>query len=231
MTLHFFGDSFTYGYNFSEDVREKTIYPHLLAKKLELNYINHAIPGSSTWRTARLISNLELYENDIVVISWGFPDRFEFPAEEKEKSYRRNNEQFVWMGDVVENYNDVYCRRFFPQILEDNVPAKFEVKQLAKITYEKFYNSAWFEEMFLVMFNATMNVLKNAGCKFVMFNAIDIPYKKSNKILDIPEYILGYKNTMSFKIRNSNEKKYWNEYEHRMVAEILYNSLKITYNI
>jgi hypothetical protein len=236
MTLHCFGDSFTYGFNFDENTRVQSVYPYHLAKKLNLNFKNHAIPAASTWRTARLISNMSFTKEDVVIVSWGFPDRFEFAASTSEnlansKLYNGNDQSFQWLGDIVENYNDTYCRRFFINLLNENLPAKWEIKQFAALAYDKFYNKEWFEEMFLVMFNSTVNVLKNYGCKFLMFNTFDVPYKKTNLLLEIPEYVLGPYTNMTKHIRNvefkfGDEFKYWDEKEHKQVAEILFNSLK-----
>jgi hypothetical protein len=69
-----------------------------------------------------------------------------------------------------------------------------------------------------------------------MFNVYWKSYSKPCELLNIPEYYLGYDNTMSSILRPNEKPKrgkfglpYWNEEEHKKVADLLYNKLQELY--
>jgi hypothetical protein len=71
------------------------------------------------------------------------------------------------------------------------------------------------------MFNSVRCRLKETGCQWLMFNTWTRQYHSSADMLEIPEYFLGYKNTMTFNLRKNADLNYWNKQEHITVSKII----------
>lgn len=243
--MYVFGDSFSCGYNFythKNRKRENIIYPAILSDKLQLPYKNFSIPGGSNWRICRIILSMNLTKEDLVIIAWSSPDRIEIGVEKNNISpgeyviksddfYELENNSQLVNFQSIENCGKLHTRRVFPALIGQLNYANTNFKNFCKVFYSDFSSIEWFEEMFLVMFHATVNKLKSSNSKFIMFNTFKCPYTRENKDLDIKEYILGYKSDMNSKIKSyKKDRKYWSEQEHEEVAKILYQKIKDIYD-
>ena len=110
-----FGDSFTYGFNFNESERLNNVYPTLLGKKLNQPVLNTALPGASNWRIARMIQSMNITKDDIVIISWTEPTRFELGVNKRHyvPPIKENR-----IGDLNETDGDLITKRFFIQLTD-----------------------------------------------------------------------------------------------------------------
>ena len=245
--IYVLGDSFTWGHNFfleKNKDRKKLVYPYHLEQKLNTKVKNLSIPGSSNWRLTRLLLNLPLTENDIVIIAWTESSRFEIPCskssilpndillcmedlEDFELNKFYDNENFV-MGSFIEKSDQYFTRRIHPALfgrLETIKNQKF--RKLIESYYMNFFDNSWHDDMFSIMFTSALYKLRMSKCQFRMFNTFISPTKKENTMFEIPEYIFGYKKSMVNFLRpdQSNNIKYYSISEHKKVAEILYNHL------
>lgn len=220
--LYCFGDSSTYGVKIDESIREKSVWPFYLSEKLNSDFKNLSLPGGSNWRIARQINALNLNENDIVVISWTEPTRFEFGVNE---NYPLNvNTSLPFGGDDYEKNGNLVCKRFFNQLTTRTSDGC--VKKFNKIAYDEFYNQEWYEEMFKVMFSSCIHRLEKSKCRWLMFNGWCKQYNKKDKLFEIQEYVLGYENTMANHIQ---KELYWMPKEHKAISTILFDNYKKIY--
>jgi hypothetical protein len=223
--LYTFGDSFTWGRNFidiSEEHRVKHIWPTRLAEKLNVEYVNLAVPASSNWRTARKLLNLKLSPEDIVIIGWSEFSRFEFGVNPSHISPKNNT-----IADVTEIDGNVRTRKFNHLLTENTSDSK--VSDFNKLAYNEFYNEQWFQEMFKVMFHSCCRVLEQSGCRWMMFNTWAVQYDKTSTEFDIPQYFLGQKTNMTEYIRGTKTCSYWSEKEHELVTDLLCDRLNNLY--
>lgn len=220
--LYAFGDSFSYGHQLPEDVRASSCWPSALARMIGVDVVNDAVPGSSNWRTARKLQQLQLMPNDIVVIDWTTFDRFEFGVSST------HNTEAKLMGDVVEIQGNVRSKRFFRK-LSTRTNDQF-TKQFNNLAYSKFFNPYWFAEMHTVMVNACIYKLQKSGCKWVMFDAWheNVNYALTIRDINFPNYISP--GTTMCELLSIDEVRYWNVAEHEEVARIVYNKLQELYN-
>ena len=78
--LYVFGDSFTFGHTLAD---KNKCWANLISKEFSgYNLKNLSWPGGSNWRTCRILHNLKLNENDLVIIGWTISNRFEFGLSE-----------------------------------------------------------------------------------------------------------------------------------------------------
>ena len=251
--IYVLGDSFCFGWDF---LRKKVpnykqlLCPYLLANKLGMEYKNYSLVGSSNYRLARLANFLDIKKDDIVIISWSSYERIEIGVP-KDKimpndfvvDYKNleNLENFEdqQVFQLIEKTENLYTRQIYPTILKkfDEVTSpsyKNLVKNMIHYASDKNYH----EQMFEILFNATVHKLRATGCKFLMFTTWDVDLSTTD-FLNIPEYLLHttnmldevrYKNS-SIKHREKNDFKYWTKEEHEQVTEIVYNALRETFDI
>lgn len=245
--IYVLGDSFSWGLNFylrKNKDRKQLVYPYHLEQKLKMKVKNLSIPGSSNWRLTRLLLNLPLTENDIVIIAWTESSRFEIPCskssilpndiilcmedlEDFELNKFYDNDSFV-MGSYIEKSDQYFTRRIHPALFGRLQSIKNQnFRKLIESYYMDFFDNSWHEDMFGIMFTSALYKLRMSNCKFRMFNTFISPAKKENTLFDIPEYIFGYKKNMLNFLRpdQPNNINYWSISEHKEVAEILYNHL------
>jgi len=210
--LHVFGDSYTYGFNFKDEAdRTSKVWVSRVARKFGVEYINHAVPGGSNWRTARILNNMNLKSEDIVIVTLSSSERFEFGVNPSHKPPRIIDNR---IGDLIESDGDVITKRFFPQLIDrssDSTAIKF-----AKIAYSTFYNPEWFLQMNDLMINTCMHKITTSGCRWLMFNTWC--NEKQNNF---------YPKNFCFPDSNLtqilNTKDYWNPDQHIQVANIIYD--------
>lgn len=251
--MYVIGDSFSFGYNFFRDEvlnRKDIIYSTLLSKKLNLECRNLSIPGGSNWRTARIIQSLPLTKDDIVIIAWSETMRFEignsenqlFPNDvviktsdieqlEDHHKVKALGKDFP-IRDFVEKNDKILTRRMFPSMMESLDKIKnHNFKNIAEKLYLHYSDSLWLEDMFLVMFTSVLYNLNKSECKFIMFNSHVNTCSQKKDILNMPQYFLGSNSNMCKFIRNNDNIDYWNEDEHKFIAEVLYKHIKEIYGI
>ena len=212
------GDSFSYGYNFSNEERDESVYATKLGEKLKLDVINLSAPGGSNWRIARLIETTNIVKEDIVIISWTYLGRFELGV---------SKNHFVppskRIGDLLEQHENITTKKFFVQLIDGTTDK--QAKNLAEIVYNHFYEPEWFKVMFKIMFNSCVYKLEKIGCKWLMFNALTNESENNN--IKHKNYIFSDK-TMS-EVLNKRDVGYWNKEEHIKISNILYEKLKEIY--
>lgn len=251
--IYVFGDSFCYGYNFlysDNPDRQKLIFSHSLAKKLNLDYKNYSIWGSSNQRIVRLTNFLDIKEDDIVIIGWTACDRFEVSVSKErivpneividyQKIDSVENLGTEKLFQVIEKTENLYTRQMYSLMVKQFD----EIKNPAWKRYVASYfyyigDSYYYEQMFKILFQATVDRLRKTGCKFLMFTTWDVKFFDT-KFLEIPEYVLPHTNFLD-EIRYKNHKvkhqelqdyNYWTPEEHERVSEILYNALREKYDI
>lgn len=223
--LYALGDSFTYGFNFSDkEKRINSVWPNSLAKKLNCDYINLSAPGASNWRSARLINNLNLNQNDLVVLALTLPERFEFGVSETHKPPKIKPGK---IGDLLEFDGDVISKRFYPQLIQNS--SDKDAIELSKNVFTNFCNLSWFEEYTYIMLNSCIYNFMNSGCRWIIFNTWSniklnrkYPVNFIHSETNMDDVITG--NT-----KEKHHKEYWNAEQHEVVAEIICNKLKEIY--
>lgn len=174
--LYTFGECHTYGFNFSRD-KDRT-WPVRLSKLINEPLTDYSFPGVSNWRTARIISSLNLTKADTVIIAWADADVFEFGVNPdtgydsfnvSDRSYCITERKTNNISNLVEHTGNITTKRFY-RSMSANLDCP-ETKNLNRLAYTTFYNKLWFKQMFKVMYMATKHILEQSGCKWVMFNS------------------------------------------------------------
>lgn len=218
--LYTFGDSYTWGANFSDDDKSISVWPYFLSKRLGCDFKNLATGGSSNWRTARVLNSLELTEDDCVVIAWSSPIRFEFGVNINHKPPPILEGRY---GDTLQyDSSSLVVKRFYPQLIDRTSDDK--AMPILSSVYGNtacFYNEDWFEEMFLIMFNSCRYKLESSKCKWLCFNTwcVQSNIDYINTKLNIPQYYMGSNNHLSDK---NNIGVYWTKKEHEIIADNLF---------
>lgn len=157
--LFTFGDSFTWGTALAS--RDTQNWPAVLSRLLDTPLQNNARPGGNNWYIARKINQLSIERNDVVVIGWTNPDRFELPVSDPSIMQERNGRPSE-MPDVLDN---IPVRRFYPGLPSGSA----QVQKLNDTIYTYFYNEDWFYEHFKICVQSVRWRLKQIGCKYLMF--------------------------------------------------------------
>lgn len=249
--MYVLGDSYSFGWNFfaeNRSDRKELLYSNHLAKKLNVEYKNLSLFGSSNYRIARLVNLLHLTTNDIVIIGWSGVDRIElgipkdqiFPNDividfdkiDEIEKYNLNSDQGF---QIIEKTNNLYTRAVYPRIVTHSgkiINSSF--RKFVELYYNHVSSFEYQQEMYKILFHSTLNKLRLSGCKFRMFSTFDglLPNKE---FLNIPEYLF-YKSNMLDEVRYKDKKyksvqhkdftKYWTADEHVKIADILFESLR-----
>ena len=248
--IYVLGDSYSFGYNFWMDNknRKELIYGHHLSKKLNVPLRNLAVPGGSNWRIARLLSTLSLNKDDVVIIGWSATERYEMPVTKYslsplDKVFDTYDQNFFEgpappnFSQWVEKTNNLYTRRIIHTTFNNQKKIMNEnFKNLHQKLFKHHVSFQYFNEMFYILYKACLYQLKSSNAKFLMFNAWSSDVDEKSEY-NIKEYLFGPKSNMTDVIRSENSKSktktasYWDENEHKQVAEILYTKLKEYYDI
>ena len=233
--VYTFGDSFMWGWNFfidadiNEDQRKELVWPAVLANKLNQPLTDYSLPASSNWRIARKLQSLPLTKDDIVLIGWTAPTRFEFGLADDYNIIPNHPDINYRITDLNEDDEGVRTKRLSYHLM-DRTTCQY-AKNFMWSAYGPFNSEAWYREMFKIMFASCQNVLDKSGCKWLAFDVWcdqceDAQYK------DVPNYILRGTNLLNAS-RNipgkENEKEYWSKEEHIAVADLLIKELKNGY--
>lgn len=234
--IYTFGDSYTWGWNFFIDAklkyeREGLIWPYQLAKKINSKYpdqflTDFSLPASSNWRIARIIQSLPLTKDDIILIGWTSPTRFEFGLADDYDIKPNHPDIHYRITDENEDYNGIRTKRMSYHLM-DSTTCNY-AKNFMWNAYGPFNSELWYRDMFKVMFSACENVLNKSGCKWLAFDVWCDQCEDS--VIDTPNYILRGTNLLNAS-RNipgkDTDKKYWSVEEHVAVADLLIKELNL----
>lgn len=222
--LYTLGDSYTYGFNFSDENERLTVtWPNVLASKLNCDFVNLSAPGGSNWRSARIINNGNFTKDDYVVLALTSPERFELGVNENHKPPKIYPGR---IGDLLEHDGKLITKRFFPQLIERSTDK--EAVEIASRLYSKFYNSLWFDQYTQMMINSCVYKFMQSGCKWIIFNTWcnltlneNYPANFIHKETNLNDIILG---------SDALEKyHYWTPDQHKIVADIVFESFNKIY--
>jgi hypothetical protein len=225
--IYALGDSFTYGVNFYNDSnRLNYLYPHILSKKFNTQSLNLSNLGSSNWRSARLLQTLKLNPQDIVIIQFSSPTRFEFGVNPEKNMAPVPPDKPGDLFEVDLENKLLISKRFFYQLTSRTSDG--DSKTFNSLAYTSFYNTYWFEEMFKIMYNSMLMVLIQSGCKWIMFNGWRPQVEKIGCFKFHKNYISPH-STMCYIIHHYNELEYWSKEEHEIIASKLEEYLNELY--
>ena len=234
--IYTFGDSYMWGWNFfidadiNEDQRKELVWPAVLAKKLNQPLTDYSLPASSNWRTARKLQALPLTKDDIVLIGWTAPTRFEFGLADDYDIIPNHPDINYRITDLNEDDNGVRTKRLSYHLM-DRTTCHY-AKNFMWSAYGPFNSEPWYKEMFKVMFTSCQNVLDKAGCKWLAFD-VWCDQCDDTDFIDVSNYILRGTNLLNAS-RNipgkETDKEYWSKEEHINVADLLIKELDHGYS-
>lgn len=228
--IYTFGDSYTWGWNFFIDAklkskREQLIWPNVIANRLKQPLTDFSLPASSNWRIARKIQSLPLTKDDIVLIGWTSPTRFEFGLADDYDIEPTHLDIHYRITD--QNEDDGVRTKRMSYHLMDSTTCQY-AKNFMWGAYGPFNSERWYREMFKVMFNSCENTLNKIGCRWLAF---DVWCDQCNdNVIDSHNYILRGTNLLNASrgiAGKETDKEYWSIEEHVNVANLLIKELKI----
>lgn len=228
--IYVFGDSYTWGWNFFIDAdlkhqREELTWPSILGKKLNQPVTNFSLPASSNWRIARILQSLPLTKDDIVLIGWTSPTRFEFGLADDYDIIPCHPDIHYRITDENEDHDDVRTKRMSYHLM-DSTTCNY-AKQFMWGAYGPFNSEKWYREMFKVMFTSGQNVLEKSGCNWLAFD-VWCDQCEDTDFTEVNNYILRGTHLLNAS-RNiqgrETDKEYWSKEEHVAVADLLIKEL------
>jgi hypothetical protein len=229
--IYTFGDSYTWGWNFyidasiDDEEQKRLIWPSVLADKLGQPLTDFSLPASSNWRIARKLQSLKLTKDDIVLIGWTAPTRFEFGLADDYDSIPSHPDIHYRITDM--NEDDGIKTKRMSYHLMDSTTCPY-AKQFMWGAYGPFNSEAWYKEMFKVMFTSCQNILDKSGCRWLAFD-VWCDQCDDDVFIDVPNYILRGTHLLNAS-RNipgkDTDKEYWTKEEHIKVADLLIKELR-----
>jgi hypothetical protein len=229
--IYTFGDSYIWGWNFfidadiSEDERKKLTWPSLISQKLNQPLMDFSLPASSNWRIARKLQSLPLTKDDIVLIGWTSPTRFEFGLADDYDVIPNHEDIHYRITDMNEEDENIRTKRMSYHLM-DSTTCNY-AKQFMWSAYGPFNSESWYREMFKVVFTSCQNVLNTSGCKWLTFD-VWTDQCEDSCFSDVSNYILRGTNLLNAS-RNipgkQTDKEYWSKEEHNIVSELLIKEL------
>lgn len=229
--VYTFGDSYTWGWNFFIDAelkerRTELIWPNVISKKLNQPLTDFSLPASSNWRIARKLQSLPLTKDDIVLIGWTSPTRFEFGLADDYDIVPSHPDIHYRITDLNEFDGDIRTKRMSYHLM-DSTTCPY-AKQFMWHAYGPFNSEIWYREMFKVMFTSCQQILDKVGCKWLAF---DVWCDQCDDIYfnDVENYILRGTNLLNASRGipgKETDKEYWSQEEHINVADLLIRELK-----
>ncbi len=229
--VYTFGDSYTWGWNFFIDSqlkeqRTQLIWPNVIAQKLNQPLTDYSLPASSNWRIARKLQSLPLTKDDIVLIGWTSPTRFEFGLADDYDIIPNHPDIHYRITDLNEDDNGIRTKRMSYHLM-DSTTCNY-AKNFMWSAYGPFNSELWYREMFKVIFTSCQQILEKAGCKWLMFD-VWCDQCDDTCFTDVSNYI--YRGThLLNKVRNipgrDTDKEYWSIEEHIKIADMLIEELE-----
>ena len=229
--IYTFGDSYTWGWNFyidasiDDEEQKRLIWPSVLADKLGQPLTDFSLPASSNWRIARKLQSLNLTKDDIVLIGWTAPTRFEFGLADDYDSIPSHPDIHYRITDM--NEDDGIRTKRMSYHLMDSTTCQY-AKQFMWGAYGPFNSEAWYKEMFKVMFTSCQNILDKSECKWLAFD-VWCDQCGDDVFTDVSNYILRGTNLLNASRGipgKDTDKEYWTKEEHIKVADLLIKELK-----
>lgn len=229
--IYTFGDSYTWGWNFFvdadlKDKRQSLTWPSVIANKLNQPLTDFSYPASSNWKIARQLQSLPLSKDDIVLIGWTAPTRFEFGLADDYDIEPLHPDIHYRITDVNDDDNEIRTKRMSYHLI-DRTTCQF-AKEFMWLAYGPFNSELWYKEMFKVMFTSSQQVLNKSGCKWLMFD-VWCDQCDDDCFTDAPQYIFRGSHLLNVSRgipgRETN-KEYWSKEEHMHVADLLIKELK-----
>lgn len=229
--IYTFGDSYTWGWNFyidasiDDEEQKRLIWPSVLADKLGQPLTDFSLPASSNWRIARKLQSLNLTKDDIVLIGWTAPTRFEFGLADDYDSIPSHPDIHYRITDI--NEDDGIRTKRMSYHLMDSTTCPY-AKQFMWGAYGPFNSEAWYKEMFKVMFTSCQHTLDKSGCKWLAFD-VWCDQCDDDVFTDVPNYILRGTNLLNASRDipgKDTNKEYWTKEEHIKVADLLIKELR-----
>jgi hypothetical protein len=229
--IYTFGDSYTWGWNFyidasiDDEEQKRLIWPSVLADKLGQPLTDFSLPASSNWRIARKLQSLNLTKDDIVLIGWTAPTRFEFGLADDYDSIPSHPDIHYRITDM--NEDDGIRTKRMSYHLMDSTTCQY-AKQFMWGAYGPFNSEAWYKEMFKVMFTSCQNILDKSECRWLAFD-VWCDQCDDDVFTDVSNYILRGTNLLNASRGipgKDTNKEYWTKEEHIKVADLLIKELK-----
>jgi len=229
--IYTFGDSYTWGWNFyidasiDDEEQKRLIWPSVLADKLGQPLTDFSLPASSNWRIARKLQSLNLTKDDIVLIGWTAPTRFEFGLADDYDSIPSHPDIHYRITDM--NEDDGIKTKRMSYHLMDSTTCQY-AKQFMWGAYGPFNSEAWYKEMFKVMFTSCQNILDKSECRWLAFD-VWCDQCDDDVFMDVPNYILRGTNLLNASRGipgKDTDKEYWTKEEHIKVADLLIKELR-----
>jgi hypothetical protein len=229
--IYTFGDSYTWGWNFFvdaelKDKRQSLTWPSILADKLNQQLTDFSYPASSNWKIARQLQSLPLTKDDIVLIGWTAPTRFEFGLADDYDIEPSHPDIHYRITDINDDDNGIRTKRMSYHLM-DRTTCQF-AKEFMWLAYGPFNSELWYREMFKVIFNSCENVLNRSGCKWLMFD-VWCDQCDDDCFTDVPQYIFRGSHLLNSSrgiLGRETDKEYWSKEEHIHVADLLIKELK-----
>jgi hypothetical protein len=229
--IYTFGDSYTWGWNFyidasiDDEEQKRLIWPSVLADKLGQPLTDFSLPASSNWRIARKLQSLKLTKDDIVLIGWTAPTRFEFGLAHDYDSIPSHPDIHYRITDMDED-DGIRTKRMSYHLM-DSTTCQY-AKQFMWGAYGPFNSEAWYKEMFKVMFTSCQNILDKSECRWLAFD-VWCDQCDDDVFTDVPNYILRGTNLLNASrgiLGKDTDKEYWTKEEHIKVADLLIKELR-----
>jgi len=229
--IYTFGDSYTWGWNFyidasiDDEEQKRLIWPSVLADKLGQPLTDFSLPASSNWRIARKLQSLNLTKDDIVLIGWTAPTRFEFGLAHDYDSIPSHPDIHYRITDM--NEDDGIRTKRMSYHLMDSTTCPY-AKQFMWGAYGPFNSEAWYKEMFKVMFTSCQNILDKSECRWLAFD-VWCDQCDDDVFMDVPNYILRGTHLLNASRGipgKDTDKEYWTKEEHIKVADLLIKELR-----
>jgi hypothetical protein len=229
--IYTFGDSYTWGWNFyidasiDDEEQKRLIWPSVLADKIGQPLTDFSLPASSNWRIARKLQSLNLTKDDIVLIGWTAPTRFEFGLADDYDSIPSHPDIHYRITDMEED-DGIRTKRMSYHLM-DSTTCQY-AKQFMWGAYGPFNSEAWYKEMFKVMFTSCQNILDKSECRWLAFD-VWCDQCDDDVFTDVPNYILRGTNLLNASrgiLGKDTDKEYWTKEEHIKVADLLIKELR-----
>lgn len=229
--IYTFGDSYTWGWNFFvhselKEKRQSLTWPSIVANKLNKPLTDLSYPASSNWKIARQLQSIPLTKDDIVLIGWTSPTRFEFGLADDYDVIPNHSDIHYRITDMNDDDDGIRTKRMSYHLMESTT-CHF-AKQFMWLAYGPFNSELWYREMFKVMFTSIQQVLSNVGCKWLAFD-VWCDQCDDSCFTDVPNYILRGTHLLNASRGipgKETNKEYWSEQEHVNVANLLIKELQ-----
>jgi hypothetical protein len=147
--IYTFGDSYTWGWNFFidthlKDKRQSLTWPSVIAHKLNQPLTDFSYPASSNWKIARQLHSLPLTKDDIVLISWTAPTRFEFGLADDYDIEPSHPDIHYRVTDINDDDNGIRTKRMSYHLM-DRTTCQF-AKQFMWLAYGPFNSELCIEK-------------------------------------------------------------------------------------